>query len=241
MLLEIRGLTKRFGDKTALRNVNLALDHGETVALTGPNGAGKTTLLRIVALLTRPTEGKVLFEGARCDGDENHKRYLRRQMAIVFQRPVLLDMTVAENISVALRVRGVKEREIQDRVDEVTSQLSLSEFRARDARTLSGGEAQRVAMARALVCRPKLLLLDEPTSSADPRNALMIERAVREANSRMGTAILVATHSPYQAKRLADHAAFLLEGEIIERGRTSEILTSPSDRRTAAYVSGVTP
>ena len=231
-------LSKTYGAETVVKHIDLRLDRGKILALMGPNGSGKTTLLRLAALLTNPTEGKIIFDGTDTECSEDKRRALRRRMSVVFQKPALFNMSVEDNISVGLSVRGVNERGIRARVSEVLTQMELVDLRRRRARTLSGGEAQRVSVARALATKPELLLLDEPTASSDPRNASIIERVVTESNADTGMTVLIATHNPHQARRLASETAFLFEGEIVETGSTSKLLESPEDGRTAAYVSG---
>jgi len=237
-ILEMVNVSKSYGTKPVVKHVDLRLDRGRILAVMGPNGSGKTTLIKLADLLIRPTEGKIIFDGVDTDCGGSQRRALRRKMSVVFQRPALFSMSVEDNISVGLSVRGVNDKEIRRRVEEVLTQMELLELRGRRARTLSGGEAQRVSVARALATRPELLLLDEPTASSDPRNASIIEKAIAESNSGNGTGVLIATHNPHQAKRLASETAFLFEGGIVERGSTASVLESPEDERTAAYVSG---
>jgi len=232
------GLSKSYGARAVVKHIDLRLDRGEILALMGPNGSGKTTLLKLAALLTRPTEGKIVFDGIDTECGEDQRRALRRRMSVVFQKPALFNMSVEDNISVGLNTRGGHEKGVRARVAEVLNQMELVDLRRRRARTLSGGEAQRVSVARALATKPELLLLDEPTASSDPRNASVIERVVAESNADSGMTVLIATHNPHQARRLASQTAFLLDGEIVETGSTLKLLESPQDSRTAAYVSG---
>jgi len=232
------GLSKSYGARAVVKHIDLRLDRGEILALMGPNGSGKTTLLKLAALLTRPTEGKIVFDGIDTECGEDQRRALRRRLSVVFQKPALFNMSVEDNISVGLNTRGVDEKGVRARVAEVLNQMELVDLRRRRARTLSGGEAQRVSVARALATKPELLLLDEPTASSDPRNASVIERVVAESNADSGMTVLIATHNPHQARRLASQTAFLLDGEIVETGSTLKLLESPQDSRTAAYVSG---
>jgi len=240
-LLNLVGITKWFENRTVLKSVSLEVDEGCISAIMGPNGAGKSTLLKITALIIEPSEGEVVLDGRSCRGPEDQRRVQRRKMALVFQKPVLFNMSVEDNVSIGLRARGVQDRVVRDRVDEIVVLLALADLRRRDPKTLSGGEAQRVALARALVMRPKLLLLDEPTASADPNNASIIEKAVMTAASERGCGVLLATHNPQQARRLAKETAFLFDGQILETGPTDSLLSRPKDDRTRGYVSGMMP
>lgn len=237
-LVEMVNVSKSYGTRAVVKHVGLKLEEGMILALMGPNGSGKTTLIKLAALLTRPSEGSIIFDGVNTECGDSKLRQLRRRMSVVFQRPALFDMSVEDNVSVGLSTRGNDEERIRTKVEDVLTRMELTDLRGRRARTLSGGEAQRVSVARALATEPELLLLDEPTASSDPRNASIIERSVVESNANKGTTVLIATHNPHQAKRLATETAFLFEGEIVERQSTGALFESPKDERTAAYVSG---
>jgi len=222
----------------ALRNASLSVNKGAILAVIGPSGAGKTTLLRLVDLLIQPSSGLILFNDVNTTGDEKHQRSLRRQMSLVLQYPALFDTTVFNNVALGLKIRGYPEAETKEKVGNMLDVVGLSGFEKRTVKTLSGGEAQRIALARALVTEPNLLLLDEPTSNLDPKNVSIIEDIVRAANTKSQVTVMLATHNLNQAKRLAHRVAFLLDGDLVEEGATKEIFEQPRDERTATYVDG---
>lgn len=238
MMLKLENVCRSFSERLALRNVSLSVDKGEILAIIGPSGSGKTTLLRLVNLLIQPTSGLILFNDVNTSGDDKHQRSLRRQMSLVLQYPALFDTTVFNNVALGLKIRGCSEVVIKEKVDNMLAVVGLSGFEKRMVKTLSGGEAQRIALARALVTEPKLLLLDEPTSNLDPKNVSIIEDIVRAANTKSQVTVVLATHNLNQAKRLARRVAFLLDGEIVEEGASKEIFEQPKDERTATYVDG---
>jgi tungstate transport system ATP-binding protein len=157
---------------------------------------------------------------------------------MVFQKPVVFSMSVYENVAYGLRLRKVPKPEIDARVQEALALLDMSGKEKEYARHLSGGEAQRVAFARAYVVKPKLLFLDEPTANLDRQNVAIIEKVVRDINKRYGTTVVIVTHSLAQAKRLADRIAVVIDGELVEIGPVKDILEKPADPRTKAFVSG---
>jgi tungstate transport system ATP-binding protein len=159
-------------------------------------------------------------------------------MAMVFQKPVVFSMSVYENIAYGLRLRKAPRAEIDKRVKEVLALVDMPGREKEYARHLSGGEAQRVAFARAYVLKPKLLLLDEPTANLDRNNVAIIEKAVKNINERYGTTVVIVTHSLHQARRLAARAAFMMDGELVEAGDVHDVLERPRDPRTKAFVSG---
>jgi tungstate transport system ATP-binding protein len=170
-LLEVRSLSKSIGPAKILKGIDLTVERGEILGLIGPTGSGKTTLLRLINLLDVPSMGSILFDG-RMVSEKPEKELLsaRRKMAMVFQKPVMFKASVEENVSYGLRMRGRVDAaaggkmSMSDRVEEALAAVGLSGYESRDANTLSGGETQRIALARALVLQPELLLLDEPTS-----------------------------------------------------------------------------
>jgi tungstate transport system ATP-binding protein len=226
-----------YGERTVLKLAELRIEAGEILALVGPSGAGKSTLLRLLALLEAPTRGRLCLH---LDGHETsyHNAMLpeTRSLAMVFQRPVLLSRTVRENVAYGLQVRGNKH--YHDAVDDMLTRLHLDHLANAKPRTLSGGELQRVAVARALVLRPQILLLDEPTANLDPPNVAIIEALLKEEHQRCQMAIVLVTHNVFQAKRLGTRMALLLDGELVEMGTVDQLFHHPRDERTRAFLSG---
>jgi tungstate transport system ATP-binding protein len=161
---------------------------------------------------------------------------LRRQVTTVFQHPALLRDSVENNVAYGLRLRG--KRDSRDQVRAILERMGLEKLRRSQARTLSGGEAQRVALARALIVRPAVLLLDEPSANLDPYNIGLIEEVMKEVNQTRGTTMVMVTHNVFQAKRMAQRVALILDGRIIEIASTNDFFESPRDDRTRAFVNG---
>jgi tungstate transport system ATP-binding protein len=228
---------KAYGARTVLNLPALNIQQGEILALVGPSGAGKSTLLRLLALLEAPSEGAVhLHLNGRQVSYQTASIADRRQLAMVFQRPSLLSRSVRANVAYGLRVRGQHDGRVQ--IDAVLERVSLLPLAEARPRTLSGGEMQRVAVARALVLEPRVLLLDEPTANLDPYNVRLIEDLVREQHEGHGATVILVTHNIFQARRLATRVAFLLEGELIEVAPAAPFFETPQDARTAAFISG---
>lgn len=255
--LAVSGLRKTYGGRVVLDIEELAVSRGEVFVVVGPSGAGKTTLLRLLAALEEPDAGEVrlgdLFRKAgqagssrrpggpsslRSPGRPGPDVVWRRRLAFVAQHPVLFSGTVLENVTLGLRLRGVAPTVARDRALAVLAELGLGDLAAAHVFGLSAGEAQRVALARALVTDPVALLLDEPTANLDPANAAAVERAVRRAVGGRGLAALIVTHDLFQARRLADRAALLVQGRIVETGEACRLFERPRDPRTAAFVRG---
>jgi tungstate transport system ATP-binding protein len=217
--VEVNGLFKSYGRAEILKDINLKVETDEVLALIGPTGSGKTTLLRLIGLLEEPTKGEIIFDGLEVTGlPEGERLKARRRMAMVFQKPVMFKTSVRENVSYGLKIRGADR--IDERVREAVAAVGLSGYESRDANTLSGGEMQRIALARALVLKPELLLLDEPTANLDPKTAVSIDALI----SRFKGTVIMATHNMRQAKRLADRVAVLVEGRLADEGRPEDVL-----------------
>ncbi|HEV8595470.1 MAG TPA: phosphate ABC transporter ATP-binding protein [Thermoplasmata archaeon] len=241
MSLAVEGLHKGFDGRPVLRDVRLAVEPGEVFAIVGPSGAGKTTLLRCIDFLTVPDSGAVRYDGTEAPPDVAGRLALRRRIGMVAQNPLLFRGTVFYNASFGLCVRGVPDAIVAERTREALESVGLGDRLEAPAKSLSAGEAQRVAFARASVVRPDLLLLDEFTANLDPANVKALEEAVRAYASESGATIVLVTHNLFQAKRLAKRAALLLGGQFIESADADTFFTNPSDPRTGAFVRGEIP
>jgi len=220
--------------RTVLSVPELAVDAGQVLAVIGPNGAGKSTLLRVMGLLETPAAGSVRFQGERVSPADGLA--IRRRMASVFQDPLLTDATVGDNVALGLRFRGVDRERVAPRVTEWLDQLGIAQLASRQARTLSGGEAQRTALARALVLEPELLLLDEPFSALDqPTREALIEDLGRILRRRRATAVLV-THDRGEAQALGDRVAVMLEGRLLQVDEAGQVFRAPASEEVARFV-----
>lgn len=238
LTVELRRIRKAFDGVSVLRDVDLSVRRGEIFALVGPSGVGKTTLLRIVNLLESPDAGRVLLDGLDSSATPNGNMSLRRRMAMVLQRPVVFRRTVFENVAYGLRLRGTAREEVARRVETTLALVGLDGLRDKPAPKLSGGQAQRLAFARASVLEPDLLLLDEFTANLDPGNITVLEDAIRVVNRERRTTILIVTHNLFQAKRIAHRVGFLLGGELVEVADVPRFFEDPADPRTRAFLRG---
>jgi tungstate transport system ATP-binding protein len=196
----------------------------------GPNGAGKSLLLRLCHGLIRASSGSILWHGMEV-------RAARRYQAMVFQRPVLLRRTVAANISYALSIHGTARRQRQMLLRKALHQAGLVDLADRPARLLSGGEQQRLALARAWVLKPQVLLLDEPSASLDPSATQAVETLLQQI-SESGTKLIMTTHDLGQARRLADEVLFLHCGQLLEHGPAAEFFSQPKSKEAIAFLEG---
>lgn len=233
-VLALASVRVEYGGVAALDVPALDVRAGEIFGVIGPNGSGKSTLLRVMGLLERPAAGEVRLHGrAVAPGRALDER---RRMAVVFQQPLLVDATVAENAWLGLRFRGVPARERAERVTRWLERFGIDGLRDRPARTLSGGEAQRVALARALVLEPEVLLLDEPFAGLDqPARAALIPEVGAILRTERVTTVLV-THDRAEAQALADRVAVLIGGRVLQVGATAEVFQAPASEAVAHFV-----
>ncbi len=222
---------------------HLSFEPATIHAVMGPSGAGKTTFLRILAGLTAPEGGQVWFRDRPVYGRNGIRRRVRspvdlREVVMVLQDPHLFSGTVRYNLEYGLKVRGVPSRERTERVERTAGLLGLGNSLSWRSDSLSAGEAQRVALGRALVLRPAVLLLDEPTANLDPANIRGIEEALAQARSRWQTAVIMATHDPSQARRLADYISLFVRGRLERSGPAAEFFDQFGYRWYAASQKG---
>src|SRR5438132_3967253 len=209
-MLELRDVRHEYDGRVVLDLERFAVAPGAAVAVVGPNGSGKSTLLRLLALLERPTAGRVLLDGAVVTPGGT----ARRHMTLVEQRPILFRATVRENLEFGLQVRGIRRTEVNRRVENVAARLGITPLLGRRRHELSDGEVQRVAVARALAVEPDVLLLDEPASSADRAAALTLYRTLAEERARRPLAVCLASHQLEDAYRWADDVRALADGRL---------------------------
>jgi tungstate transport system ATP-binding protein len=229
--VETRGLVFEAGGRRLIDGIDLTIGPGAVTAIVGSNGAGKSLTLRLLHGLIAPTAAEVLWAGRPADAA------VRRRQAMVFQRPVLLRRSAAANIRHALRARGIGGAEARARAAEALSLAGLGHLAGAPARVMSGGEQQRLAVARAMALRPDILFLDEPTASLDPASTLAVEALIGKAN-RAGTRIVLVTHDLGQARRLADVLIFLVAGRIEARCTVNRFFADPESERARAFIDG---
>jgi tungstate transport system ATP-binding protein len=204
-------------ERFALHVDRFSLERGQIYGVVGPNGSGKSTFLNLLALLERPAQGTVMFGGEQVEyRDPDRLLGMRRKIAYLLQNPYLFDLSVFDNIAYGLRVRGVGKKRIGEQVGRLASQLALEPLLSRSARRLSGGEAQRVALARTLVLDAELFLLDEPTANVDRRHVDQVEGLIRQVNREQGACVVLTTHSQDQAYRLARQLVSIIDGRIAD-------------------------
>ena len=233
-MIEIRDLRVRRGERTVLEVGHLQIAKNEVLAIVGPNGAGKSTLLLALARLLRRDGGDILFNGMSVAGESD--LVFRRRIALVLQDPLLFDTSVFDNIAIGLRFRGLHKSDIQPRVNVWLDRLGIAQLKNRRASELSGGEGQRVSLARALVLEPELLLLDEPFGALDPptRNRLLddLKRILPESR----TTTIFITHNLTEARQLAGRMAIIIAGRVRQTGLVTEIINAPADEDVRSFL-----
>lgn len=230
--LQLEGVTFCHRGQTLLEPLDLRLDRCGKTIIMGPNGAGKSLLMRICHGLLKPTGGRVRWAGNGATAET-----IRRRQAMVFQRPVLLRRSALANVRYALSVQGVMRCERNSRADEAIERFGLGAIANRAACVLSGGEQQRLALARAWALRPQILFMDEPTAALDPAAINAVEEAVETFHCE-GTRIVITTHDLRQARRLGDEIVFLVNGRLVEQAAATAFFEQPRSREAAAFIQG---
>lgn len=218
-------------DKTILQEVSVELNAGPRTVILGPNGAGKSVLLRLCHGLLIPTGGRIRWKGSPNS---------RRGQAMVFQRPVMLRRSAFANVLYGLKLAGVTAHLREQKACDVLDAVGLMSVSSRPARVLSGGEQQRLALARAWALNPEILFLDEPTANLDPNAAREVEIIIQQIASS-GTKIVMTTHNLGQARRLGDEILFLNHGRLVERTPAAQFFQQPASAEAAAFIKGELP
>lgn len=229
---QLEDVRKEYLGRTVLNVKQLTINRGKVLAVVGPSGGGKSTLLRILDFLEAPSSGSLKYDGNSIRMPVSIE--IQRVVGMLFQRPELLNTNVWENVAFPLKLRGVED---DGRVDEGLEQMAMTSLATANSKNLSGGELQRVALARVLVSKPKVLLLDEPTAHLDPFHVELIEKTIRDLRES-GMTIVLVTHNVFQARRLADRIGLLLNGEFVEIAETDKFFENPGDDRVMEFVGG---
>ena len=231
--VSVEQLEKTFGDTPVFSDINFSIERGEFITLLGPSGCGKSTLLRCIAGLTPVNSGRILLNGQNLVPLSPQKR----DIGMVFQSYALFpNMTVEQNVAFGLRMHKVKAEEIRQRVGEVLRLVELQDFAGRYPQQLSGGQCQRVALARSLVTRPRLLLLDEPLSALDARIRKHLREQIRQIQQELGLTTIFVTHDQEEALTMSDRIFLMNKGQIVQSGDAQSLYTAPVDAFAAGFI-----
>lgn len=231
MDIKVERLTKVYVDKAVVDIDSLTIDKGNIYGIIGPNGAGKSTMIRIIAGLEEATNGKISYNGRSLDAEYS------KNITYMKQRPYLFRTSVFNNIAYPLKIRKYDKKTIERRVNDIMEEFKVSDLRGQLATSLSGGESQKVSLARALVFEPKILLLDEPTANIDPNSIELIEKIISKRNKEKKMTTIIITHNIGQAKRLCHRVIFMREGKIVEYGSADQVILAPQNNATKRFLS----
>ena len=236
MTITFKNVTKKYGDKAVLSDINLSIESHEFFVLAGSSGGGKTTLLKMVNRLIEPNEGQILIDDQ--DIQTINLRDLRLQIGYVLQQIALFpNMTVLENIGIIPTMKGWSKRETRERVLELLPLVGLDaeKYLNRYPHELSGGEAQRIGILRAIACKPKIILMDEPFSALDPISRKQLQELVKDLQKTLKITTVFVTHDMSEGMAMADRIAILKDGELQQVGRPQEILNAPANTFVADF------
>lgn len=243
--IQVRNLELFYGDNKALKNINIDIEAKKVTALIGPSGCGKSTFLRTLNRMNDLIDNVKINGEIIIDGKDIYKEFdeidLRKKVGMVFQKPNPFPMSIYDNVAYGPRLHGIKDKKTLDEIvekslkgaalwDEVKDRLKKS------ALGMSGGQQQRLCIARTIAVSPEIILMDEPTSALDPISTIKMEELMYELKKKY--TVVIVTHNMQQAGRIADKTAFFLNGEVIEYGKTSDIFYKPQDKRTEDYITG---
>lgn len=229
MDIKCKNLKKIYDAKTVLNIDYLHIKRGSVLGIIGANGSGKTTLLYILSNLLEHESGEVLYDEGKFDKE------ISKKITLVFQKPVLLRTTVEKNIIYPLTLRKIEKSKKIEMAKSIMKKLELENFKEQNSTTLSAGEKQKIALARSAVISPEVLLLDEPTANIDPSFIKLMENTIMELNKK-GTTIIIVTHNIMQAKRMCTDIIFMEHGNIIEQGKTKDILINPTTEKLKNFI-----
>lgn len=231
--LELKQITKRFGNAEVVENFNLAIEQGKMVTLLGPSGCGKTTILRLIAGLESTTSGQILLENCEI----THSAPQHRDIGIVFQSYALFPhLTIGENVGFSLKMEGIPKGERQQRVKEALALVELAGFEDRFIDQISGGQQQRVALARALILKPKVLLFDEPLSNLDSNLRHAMREKIRTLQQQLNITALYVTHDQSEAFAVSDEIVVMNKGKIVQQGTPEQLYTAPTNQFIANFM-----
>ena len=234
-MIQLIGIIHQYGGRTVLDLPNFRVDRGEVLGILGRNGSGKSTLLRLLGLLEKPVRGQVRYHGHDLK-EERSRLAQRRRMAMVFQDPLLFAGSVRSNVAYGLKVRGLRGQEIHSRSDKILTVLGIEHLADRDAAVLSGGEAQRVSLARAMVTDPEVLFLDEPTTNLDLPARQSFRRDLLQALRELDLTVVYVTHDPAEAVAVCNRLAVLSEGRMVQDAEPLEVWNRPTTAEVARLV-----
>ncbi len=233
VILQVKNLTHKFDEKTALDNVNFDVFSGEFLAILGPSGCGKTTILRTLIGLLEPTEGQVLMDG----NDITHADPSKRNMGIVFQNYALFEnMTVLQNVQYAMKFNKATKSNSKQLALDMLERMGLSEHKNKKPNMLSGGQQQRVAIARTLVLHPRIILFDEPMSALDVETRLSMRKEIKDIQKEFGTTMIYITHDQEEAFAMADRIMVMDEAKLIQLDTPVNIIKSPANAYVQRFV-----
>lgn len=234
--ISLNNIDKSYNGKTVLKGCSHVFAQGKLHALIGPNGSGKSTLLRLCGLIEMPDNGAVTYHEHTTELLVTLE--LRRRISLVFSKGSLFNTTVMKNVTYGLKIRGIGYKQRVSMAEEALHSVGLWEKKRQNATTLSAGEGQRLAIARALILNPQIILLDEPTASLDPANTVIIETLISGLTKDKERTIIMATHNMFQAQRLSDRVVFMHEGKLFDEGITGEFFENPKNEIAYRFITG---